>query len=412
MHRRRVVITGIGMQTPVGLSTIETWSALLQGRSGIGAINVFDAAAFPTRIAGEIRRTIDPAKLDIKRFRKQDRFAQLALAAAAEAIDDADLGSADIRSERKAVCLGSGVGGLGTFEVEAQQFLQRGPSRISPFMIPKMMPNAASAAISIEFGLHGPALTLSSACASSSDAIIAACDLIRSSRADVVIAGGAESTITPVALGGFVAARALSQNNANPEQASRPFDEARDGFVLSEGACVLIVEELENARKRGAKIYVEVGGGGQSSDAYHITAPLPDGAGATRAMRAALEDAQLATTDVGYINAHATSTSLGDLAEIQAIRAVFAHHSSQLFVNGTKSLIGHTLGASGAIAVAVTALSMRDSVVHGTLNCESPEKLCNFRYVGPQSQEVAIRHALVNSFGFGGHNTSIVLSKI
>ncbi len=412
MHRRRVVITGIGMLTPGGLSTTETWTALLQGRSGIGPITVFDASAFPTRIAGEIHGNVEPAKLDIKRFRKQDRFAQLALAAAAEAIDDADLVSASIRSERKAVCVGSGVGGMGTFEVEAQLYLQRGHKRISPFMIPKMMPNAASAAISIEFGLRGPALTLSSACASSSDAIIAACDLIRSDRVDVVVAGGAESTITPVALGGFVSARALSQSNDYPERASRPFDQARDGFVLSEGACVLILEELENARQRGAKVYAEVRGGGQSSDAYHITAPLPDGAGAVRAMRAALHDARRTIADIDFINAHATSTSLGDLAEIQAIRTVFDHHSSQLIVNATKSLIGHTLGASGAIGVAVTALSIRDNVVHGTLNLENPEDFCSFKYLGTQVQEVAIRHALVNSFGFGGHNTSIVLSKI
>ncbi len=226
MHRRRVVITGIGMLTPVGFSTTETWPALLKGRSGIGPVTVFDASEFPTRIAGEIQGDIEPAKLDIKRFRKQDRFAQLALAAASEAIEDADLDSANIRSERKAVCMGSGVGGMGTFEVEAQLYLQRGHKRISPFMIPKMMPNAASAAISIEFGLHGPALTLSSACASSSDAIIAACDLIRSERADVVITGGAESTITPVALGGFISARALSQSNDDPGRASRPFDQA------------------------------------------------------------------------------------------------------------------------------------------------------------------------------------------
>ena len=412
MHRRRVVITGIGMLTPVGFSTTETWTALLQGRSGISPITVFDASEFPTRIAGEIQGDVEPAKLDIKRFRKQDRFAQLALAAAAEAIEDADLDSANIHSERKAVCMGSGVGGMGTFEVEAQLYLQRGHKRISPFMIPKMMPNAASAAISIEFGLHGPALTLSSACASSSDAIIAACDLIRSERADVVIAGGAESTITPVALGGFVSARALSQSNDDPERASRPFDQARDGFVLSEGACVLILEDLENAQRRGAKVYAEVRGGGQASDAYHITAPLPDGAGANRAMRAALQDAQRTITDIDYINAHATSTSLGDLAEIQAVRTVFDHHSSQLIVNATKSLIGHTLGASGSIAVAVTALSIRDNVVHGTLNLENPEDLCNFKYLGTQVQEVAIRNALVNSFGFGGHNTSIVLSKL
>ena len=317
-----------------------------------------------------------------------------------------------IRSERKAVCIGSGVGGISTFEVEAQLYQQRGHKRISPFMIPKMMPNAASAAISIEFGLHGPALTLCSACASSSDAIIAASDLIRSERAVVVIAGGAEATITPVALSGFISSRALSQSNDNPERASRPFDQARDGFVLSEGACVLILEDLENARRRGAKIYAEVSGGGQASDAYHITAPLPDGAGATRAMRAALEDAKRTITDIDYINAHATSTSLGDLAEIQAIRTLFDHHSSQLIVSATKSMIGHTLGASGAIGVAVTALSIRDNVVHGTLNLENPEALCNFKYLGTQVQELSIRHALVNSFGFGGHNTSIVLSRL
>ncbi len=275
MHRRRVVITGIGMQTPVGSSTTETWSALLQGRSGIGPITVFDASAFPTRIAGEIHKALEPNKSGHQAFQKARSLCTVSMAATAEAIDDSHLDSGNIRSERKAVCMGSGVGGMGTFEVEAQLYLERGPKRISPFMIPKMMPNAASAAISIEFGVHGPALTLSSACASSSDAIIAACDLIRCARADVVVAGGAESTITPVALGGFVSARALSQNNAHPEQASRPFDQARDGFVLSEGACVLILEDLEFARQRGASVYAEVTGGGQSSDAYHITAPHP-----------------------------------------------------------------------------------------------------------------------------------------
>lgn len=400
------------MQTPVASTAAATWESLLAGRSGIATITAFDASQFPTRIAGEVKNIVEPSSIDAKRFRKQDRFAQLALCATAEAINDANLRDTKIQSDRIAVSLGTGVGGMGTFEEEANTYSKRGFKRISPFMVPKMMPNAMSAAVSIEFGFTGPALTLCSACTSSSDAIAIGRSLIQTSQADIVVTGGAESTITPVGLSGFVAARSLSESNEHPDQASRPFDKGRDGFVLSEGAATLILEDYEHAKSRGATIYAELIGTGQSSDAFHVTAPLPSGTGAATAMTKAMHDAAINPADVKYVNAHATGTHLGDVAETQAIQSAFGHHASRLIVNATKSLIGHTLGASGSIAIGITALSMRDGVVHGTKNLDYPEDVCRFGYLGKDCIQAAIDVALVNSFGFGGHNASVVLSKV
>ena len=408
----RVVVTGLGAVTPLGTGAPALWAGLRAGRSGIGPITRFDPAAFKVRFGGEVRGFDPEAVFGPKAARRLDRFAQFGLAAALEAVRDAGLDLAGKDPGRCGVVLGTGVGGMGVFEDECGRYHAAGPARTSPFLVPRMMPNAAAAAISIHLGLTGPCSAVSSACASASDAIAAAGDLIRSGRVDVVVAGGAEAALTPVGLAGFCAARSLSERNDTPERASRPFDRDRDGFVLGEGAGVIVLEDLGHAHRRGATVYCELLGCGQSADAHHITAPHPDGTGAATAMRLALADARLNPDEIDYLNAHATGTVLGDEAEVRAIRRAFDRHADRLPVSSTKSMIGHLCGASGGVAAVVAALTVRDGVVHPTINYDTPDPACDLDCVPNQAREVRVRRAAVNSFGFGGHNCCLVFGAV
>jgi len=408
---RRVAVTGLGAVTPLGGNVSELWSGLLAGASGIGPITRFDPAAFKVRFGGEVRGFDPDALFGPKPARRLDRFAQFGLAAAQEAVRDAGLDFGRENPELCGVVLGTGVGGMGALEEECGRYHTSGPGRTSPFLIPRMMPNAAPAAISIHFGLSGPCSAVSSACASASDAITVAADLIRAGRIEVAVTGGSEAALTPVGLAGFCAARSLSERNDAPERASRPFDRDRDGFVLGEGAGVLVLEDLDRARRRGAAVYCEFLGSGQSADAHHITAPHPEGTGAATAMRIALTNARLNPDEIDYLNAHATGTALGDAAEVRAIRRAFGPHADRLPVSGTKSMIGHLCGASGGIGAIVAALTIRHGVVHPTINFESPDPACDLDCVPNHPRELRVRRAAVNSFGFGGHNCCLVFGS-
>ncbi|WP_116344578.1 beta-ketoacyl-ACP synthase II [Blastopirellula marina] len=409
---RRAVITGLGTVNPLANNVADTWTGLCNGQSGVNQITQFDASPFRTQIAGELKNFEPDQLFGSKQARRLDRYSQFALAAAMEAIDDSNL---ELESEdpfRVGVILGTGIGGMRTFEEECEKYQQKGPDRISPFLIPRMMPNGATAAISIHFGLRGPTFSVSSACASAADAIAMARDIILAGRGDAIITGGAEAAITPLGLGGFCAARSLSERNDAPQIASRPFDQNRDGFVLGEGAGVIVVEEYEHARRRGANIYCEITGCGQASDAHHITAPDPHGAGAINAMRLAIADAGRNVDEIDYINAHATSTHLGDLAEANAICQVFGSHIDKLAVSCTKSMIGHLCGGSGGVATIAAALSIRHGTIHPTINCDDLDPEVKLDITPNTAREIGVRNAMLNNFGFGGHNSSLVLSKI
>jgi 3-oxoacyl-[acyl-carrier-protein] synthase II len=408
----RVVVTGLGSLTPLGESVSALWSRLVAGESGIGPITAFDAAAFKVRFAGEVRGFDPEIRFGPKAARRLDRFAQFALAGALEAVKDAGLDFSRETPSRCGVILGTGIGGMRVCEDECGCYHQLGPTRTSPLLVPRMMPNAAAAAVSIHFGLGGPCYTVSSACASASDAIAGAADLIRSGRADVVVSGGAEAALTPVGLAGFCATRSLSERNEAPQRASRPFDRDRDGFVLGEGAGIIVLENLVHAHRRGANVYCELLGCGQSADAHHITAPHPDGIGAATAMRLALEDAGVTPDGIDYLNAHATGTNLGDAAEVRAIRSAFGSHADRMPVSSTKSMIGHLCGASGGVAAVVAALTIRDGVVHPTINYETPDPACNLDCVPNSAREIRVRRAAVNNFGFGGHNCCLVFGAV
>jgi 3-oxoacyl-[acyl-carrier-protein] synthase II len=404
----RVVVTGLGAVTPLGNDVRALWSGLLEGRSGIGPITRFDVGSFRVRFGGEVKG-FDPESLfGTKLARRLDRYAQFGLAAAVEAVRDSGIDFVRETAGRCGVVLGTGVGGMGVFEEECVRFQDAGPGRISPFLVPRMMPNAGAAAVSIHFGLTGPCSAVSSACASAADAICAAADLIRSGRAEVVVTGGAEAGLTPLGLAGFCAARSLSERNDEPERASRPFDRDRDGFVLGEGAGVVILEDYDHARRRSANVYCDLLGYGQSADAHHITAPHPEGAGSAAALRLALEDAGVSPDGIDYLNAHATSTALGDAAEVRAIRKVFGSHAERLPVSSTKSMIGHLCGASGGVAAIVAALTIQDGIIHPTINCDNPDPECDLDCVPNHARKARVRRAAVNSFGFGGHNCCLV----
>jgi 3-oxoacyl-[acyl-carrier-protein] synthase II len=409
---RRVVITGLGSVSPLGVGVPVLWQGLCAGRNGIGKIELFDTSAFKVHFAGEVKNFAPEKLIDSKTARRLDRFAQFALVAAREAVKDSGLDLTREDRFRAGVIFGSGIGGISEFEEQHSRFREGGPSRISPFVIPKMIANAASGNISIEFGLAGPNTTVSTACASAAHAIGDALRAIQHDQADLMVSGGSEAGITVMGLGGFVSARALSSRNEDPAHASRPFDKDRDGFVLSEGAGVLVLEELEHARKRGATIYAEVLGVGSTADAYHITAPHPEGTGASMAMRMALRDAKLNPDDIQYINAHGTSTPLGDEAETRAIKQVFGPHAYRLAVSSSKSMIGHLLGASGGVELIATALSIKHGVIHPTINYEYPDPACDLDYVPNRARETRIRRALSNSFGFGGHNCTLVIGAL
>ena len=407
---RRVVITGMGVITPIGNNLDQFWTNLKNGVSGIRLIEAFDTSAFDTRIGGEVR-DFDPKPYfkNPKDIRRTDRFAQLAMAAAKMAMSDAGIEADKIeRRDRFGVIVSSGIGGLKTLQEQHTVMMTRGPSRNSPFTIPMLISNMASGLISMEFGLQGPNICIVTACATSNNAIGESWRIIKFGDADIFLAGGSEASIVAIGLGGFSAMKALSTRNDEPERASRPFDRDRDGFVMSEGAGVVVVEELEHARARGAKIYCELSGYGLSADAYHMTAPPPDGEGAARAMQMALDHAGVTAGEVDYINAHATSTGLGDISETRAIKAVFGEHARKAAISATKSMTGHLLGGGGAVEMAACALSIRDGVIPPTINLENPDPECDLDYTANPARERKVRVAINNSFGFGGHNATLL----
>jgi 3-oxoacyl-[acyl-carrier-protein] synthase II len=407
-----VVITGVGLVSPLGVGTAETWRALLAGESGIGPITLFDASELPARIAGEVKG-FDPSRyLEHKDIKKTDRFVQFALAASRFAIEDAGLPIDDANRQRIGVMIGSVIGGLASIEHTHRIVLERGPGRISPFFIPSLIVNMAAGQVSIRYGARGPNGTPSTACTTGLHAVGDAFRLIRDGYADGMVAGGAEAVITLLAVGGFCAMRALSTRNDAPAAASRPWDRERDGFVVGEGAGIVILEELARARQRGATLYAEVVGYGMGADAYHISAPQPDGDGAAQVMLAALADAGLAPESVDYINAHGTSTPLGDVAEVLAIKRVFGEHAHRLAVSSTKSSTGHLLGAAGGLEAGILALAIRHQILPATLNLDHPDEGCDLDFVPRASRPGRLEVGLTNSFGFGGTNGALVMRRI
>lgn len=405
---RRVVVTGLGAVTPLGVGVGPTWEAILAGKSGVGRITKFDPSGFPTTIAAEVKEFAPEDFVDKKEVKRMDPFIHLAMASAQFAMSDSELTIDEELAPRVGVYMGSGLGGLSTLERYHQAYLEEGVRKISPFFIPMLISNLAPGHIAIRYGAKGPNITTTTACAASSHAIGEALLAIRRGVCDVVIAGGTEATITPMALGGFCAMKALSTRNDDPAGASRPFDKDRDGFVMGEGSAILILEELEFARKRGAKIYAELCGYGASGDAHHITAPAPGGEGAVRCMRAALSDARMNPAEVDIINAHGTSTPYNDMFETMAIKTVFGDHAYQMMVNSTKSMTGHLLGAAGAIEGVFSVLSIHDGVVPPTINYSTPDPECDLDYVPNEAREKKVRYALSNSFGFGGTNSCLL----
>ncbi len=412
MSRRRVVVTGLGIISPVG-NTVETaWANIVAGHSGVGPITRFDASGFATRIAAEVKDFHPEEYLSAKEARRMDVFIHYGMAAAIQAIRDAGLEAHPADAERIGVNIGSGIGGLVTIEATHKELLANGPRRISPFFIPGTIINMISGNVSIAYGFQGPNLACVSACATANHSIGESARLIEHGDADVMIAGGAEGSICGLSVGGFSAAKALSSRNDDPAAASRPWDKGRDGFVLGEGAGVIVLEEYERARARGARIYCELVGYGVSADAYHMTAPTEDGSGAARAMRNALINSALNADAVDYINAHGTSTPLGDLAETKAVKLCFGDHAKRLAMSSTKSMTGHLLGAAGGIEAVFTVLALRDQVAPPTINLEEPDAECDLDYVPNVARQMKIDVALSNSFGFGGTNATLVFRRL
>ncbi|MCX7598428.1 MAG: beta-ketoacyl-ACP synthase II [Armatimonadetes bacterium] len=413
---RRVAITGIGLLSPAGNTIEEFWANCIEGQSGIGLITAFDTSEYPTRIGGEIQNFDPEAYLDPKLAKRADRYCQFALAAAHMALKDAGFaGLAPLPEElrqRTAVIVASGIGGMKTFEDTHALLLERGPKRVSPFFVPMLISDIAAGMISIETGAMGPNFAVVTACATSTHCIGEAAQKIKLGQADLAIAGGAEATIIPSALAGFSAAKALSRRNDDPKRACRPFDRDRDGFVMAEGGAVLILEEMELARRRGARIYAELAGYGASGDAYHITAPRPDGAGAVLAMRWALEDAGIEPSELDYINAHAPGTQDGDAMEALALEALLGEAGPSVAVSSTKPIHGHMLGATGATELIVCILAIRDAVVPPNINCENPEREFGFELVRDGPKPKTVRAAMTNSFGFGGHNAVLIVRAV
>jgi len=408
---RRVIVSGVGMITPVGNTAEETWSALISGRSGVGRITKFDASDFSTRFAAEIKDFKPENYLEKKDIRRMDLFLQYAIAASVMAVQDAGIKTEGIESERFGVIIGSGIGGISTIEEQHMKLIHGGPGKISPFFVPMMISNIASGQVSMRFGAKGPNYSTVSACASGSHAIGDAFRWIKYGDADVIIAGGAEAAITPMSVGGFCSMRALSQRNDEPERASRPFDRMRDGFVLGEGAGIVVLEELNHALQRGARILGEVVGYGMTADAYHITAPAPEGEGAVRAMMLSLKEGNVAPEDVDYINAHGTSTELNDKFETAAVKRVFKSHAKNLMISSSKSMTGHLLGAAGGIEFGITLLAIVNRCVPPTINYEYPDPECDLDYVPNAARTADIGYAISNSFGFGGQNACLVLKN-
>ena len=410
---RRVVVTGMSVITALGSEVSEFWERLCAGKSGVGRLERFDCSDFKVNFGGEVKDFRPEDHFDSKEAKRLDRFSQFALASAQKAIQQSGI---DFPTEpdpyRCGVIIGSGIGGLNEIEEQHAKLFDRGPSRVSPFMIPKLMVNAATGNISVQFGLKGPSSAVATACASASNAIGDAFRLIQHNVADVLVAGGSEAAITPMGLSGFARMGALSTRNDSPETASRPFDRDRDGFVLSEGAGVVVLEEYEHAKKRGAPILGEVLGYGVSSDGSHMTAPDPEGAGAGMSMRLALKDAKLGVGDIGYINAHGTSTPLGDKAETNAVKRVFEAESKRVCVSSTKSQLGHLLGASGGVEFVVSLLTLIHQLVPPTINLETPDPDCDLDYVPNKARELRLSRVMSNSFGFGGHNACLIVGRM
>jgi 3-oxoacyl-[acyl-carrier-protein] synthase II len=414
MELKRVVVTGLGALTPIGNTLNDYWEGLIQGKSGAAPIQQYDATLFKTQFACEIKGFNVEDFIDKKEARKLDPFAQYAMVSSSEAMADSGLMESNPNVDRIGVIWGSGIGGLKTFQDEAQAFFTGdGTPRFNPFFIPKMIADIAAGHISIKYGLRGPNYVTVSACASSTNAIIDAFNLIRLGKADAIVTGGSEACVNEMGMGGFNALKALSTRNDSPETASRPFDVDRDGFVLGEGSGALILEEYNHAIKRGAKIYAEIIGGGMSGDAYHMTAPHPEGLGARNTMLAALEDAQLSPTEIDYVNVHGTSTPLGDIAEVKAIQQVFGEHAYNLNISSTKSMTGHLLGAAGAIEAIACIMAVQHDIVPPTINhfTDDPELDNKLNFTFNTAQKRILNYALSNTFGFGGHNTSVIVKK-
>jgi len=409
--KRRVVVTGVGLVSPLGIGTEETWAGLLDGRSGAGPITLFDASQHSTRLACEVKG-FDPLRwVEKKDVKKMDRFIQFAVAAADLAIRDASLTIDPAVAERVGVYIGSGIGGFATIEREHEALLKGGPRKISPFFIPAAIVNLASGWVSIRTGAKGPNSATCTACTTSAHAVGDSFRLIQRGDADVMVAGGSEAAITPLGVGGFAAMRALSTRNEEPAKASRPFDRDRDGFVIGEGAGIVILEELERAKARGARIHCEVVGYGMSGDAFHISAPCEDGDGAIRVMRATLKDAGVEPASVDYVNVHGTSTPRGDVVEVIAIKAVFGEKAKTMAISSTKSMTGHLLGAAGGLEAGITALALRDQVLPPTINLENQDPACDLDVVPNRARKTPVRYALSNSFGFGGTNGALLFKR-
>jgi 3-oxoacyl-[acyl-carrier-protein] synthase II len=409
--KRRVVVTGVGMLTPVGMDTETTWEGLINGKSGIGPLTFFEDKDFPTQIAGEIKGFEAAQYIELKEIKKMDRFIHLAIAASQMAMDDAGLKTTPENADRVGVMVGAGIGGLPAIERYYKAYLEKGYRKISPFMIPMLIINEASGQISIRFGAKGPNSAVVTACATGTHCIGDSFKMIQRGDADAMIAGGTESCICPIGMGGFCAMKALSTRNDEPQRASRPFDAQRDGFVMGEGAGVVILEELEFAQKRGARIYAEVIGYGLSGDAYHLTTPAPNGEGAARCLSMAVKDAGISPMDMGYINAHGTSTKYNDEYETMAVKTVFGDHAYKIPMSSTKSMTGHLLGAAGGVEAVITILAMERGVLPPTINLENPDPECDLDYIPNKARKAAVDVAMSNSFGFGGTNASLIFKK-
>lgn len=409
--KTRVVVTGLGAVTPLGNTVDELWKGLLEGKSGAGPISSFSTEGLSTTIAAQVKGFQPEEYIDKKTLRRLDASEQFCIVASQMAYDDAGLNGDVIDPDRCGAVIGSGIGGIKTFEDQHRVLMERGAKRVSPFFIPMMIIDMCAGMVAMRFNFRGPNYGTVSACASSAHALADAFRIIQRGEADVVLSGGSESALTQLSMAGFCSARALSRRNDEPEKASRPFDVDRDGFLMGEGAGMLVLESLESAKARGARIYAEIIGAGMTCDAHHITAPLPDGSGAAKAMLIAIKDAGIEHKDIQYINSHGTSTGLGDIAETKALKTVFGKYASSLAINSTKSMTGHLLGAAGAVESIVTVKSIKEGIVHPTINLDNPDPECDLDYCVGSARELKINNGITNSFGFGGHNISLVFSS-
>jgi len=410
-EQRRVVITGLGALTPLGNDVASTWDGMIHGRSGVALITDFDCSQIATRIAAQVKNFDPEQYMDRKEAKRMDRFIHLAVVASTMALADSGFTLTDENRHRVGVFIGSGIGGIQTLEEQHKKMLEGGLGRVSPFFIPMMIANMATGNVAKIIGAQGPSESVVTACATSSNAIGDAFAIVRAGKADVALAGGTESAVTPLAMAGFSNMRAMSRRNDDPERASRPFDQGRDGFILGEGSGVVLLEELSSAQQRGARIYAELVGYGMSNDAYDMVHPAPEGAGAARSMRAALADGDVSPDSIGYINAHGTSTPAGDVLEIMAIKSVFGEHAYKLAVSSTKSMTGHLLGAAGAAEAIATAKALQTGILPPTINLENPDPECDLDLVPNKAREQQVEYAMSNSFGFGGHNATLVLRR-